>query len=284
MKKYVVVTGVSTGIGFATTKELITRGFHVFGSVRKDTDGIRVKAELGEEFTPLLFDVTDSEALSKAVEQVQNTVGTQGLAGLVNNAGVAPSGPIMHASLDDVRQTFDINVFGLLAVTQAFLPLLGARLDSPHPPGRIVNISSISGGMVFPLLATYAMSKHAVEALSDGLRRELFMYGIHVSAVEPGTIKTAIWDKGVLQETDNNHNETDYAGVVANMSELFAKEIKNAKSSKVVTDAICHALQSSRPKARYPLTGMWYAAKLIPNWLLDKLMIKVAGLQNKMGR
>ena len=132
MTKAVVITGVSTGIGFATAQMLIARGYRVFGSVRKAADGERVREQLGEAFTPLLFDVTDSAALPAAVAQVQATVGEQGLAGLINNAGVAPSGPLMHASLEEVRQAFEVKVFGLLAVTQAFLPLLGARAGCPH--------------------------------------------------------------------------------------------------------------------------------------------------------
>lgn len=279
MKKAVVITGVSTGIGFATAKELIARGYHVFGSVRKAADGERVKIELGAEFTPLLFDVTDTTALPAAVALVQAAVGKQGLAGLVNNAGVAPSGPLMHTALNDVRQAFEINVFGLLAVTQAFLPLLGGRADAPHPPGRIVNLSSISGGVAFPLVALYAMTKHAVEALSDGLRRELSIYGISVSAIEPGAIKTPIWDKSPQSPSDNPYAGTDYAEAMAAMPAFLAHELKTAKPIKVVTDAICHALEAAKPKPRYPLLGLWYVRNFLPDRLLDRIMIKTVGLK-----
>jgi len=279
VKKSVVITGVSTGIGYATAKELIARGYHVFGSVRKEADGARVQQELGKAFTPLRFDVTDTEGLPVAVAQVQAAVGDQGLAGLVNNAGIGPTGPLMHTSLDEIRLAFEINVFGMLAVTQAFLPLLGARADAKHPPGRIVNLSSIAGGVAFPLTVLYAMTKHAVEALSDGLRRELSIYGIEVSAIEPGAIKTEIWDKGSQAQADTRYAHTDYADAMAGMPDFVAKQVKNAKPIKVVTDAICHALEARRPKTRYPLLSLWYAGKLLPDRLLDRLTIKTMGLQ-----
>ncbi len=279
MSKFIVVTGASTGIGFATAKVLIERGYQVFGSVRKEADGLRVQQALGSAFTPLLFDVTDHAALPAAVAQVAAAVGSNGLAGLINNAGVAPTGPLMHAPMDEVRHTFEVNVFGMLAVTQAFLPLLGARQNADQPPGRIVNLSSISGGVAFPLVALYAMTKHAVEALSDGLRRELSIYGISVSAIEPGAIKTPIWDKINPAEIDSRYAHTDYAKAMEYMPKMVASELKNAKPIKVVTDAIIHALEANNPKTRYPLVGLWHARNLIPDRLFDRIAIKMTRLK-----
>ena len=280
MQRSVVITGVSSGIGLATAEELIERGYRVFGSVRKQADGDRLRERLGSRFSPLLFDVTDDASLAEAAMQVRAAVGDRGLQGLINNAGIAPNGPLMHATKEEVRRTFEINVFGVLSVTQAFLPLLGARRDCPHPPGRIVNLSSISGGVTFPLVAVYAMSKHAVEALSDGLRRELSIYGIEVSAVEPGSIKTAIWDK-VMSDRDIERRlaQTDYAEAMANFQHVIGKELKQAKPMHVVTDAIIHALEAPRPKPRYPLVGLWYLGKIVPVRLLDRLMVKLTGLK-----
>lgn len=275
MNKCVVITGASTGIGYATARVLIDKGYHVFGSVRREADGERVQRELGSAFTPLLFDVSDPAAIAAAVEQVAAAVGDRGLAGLVNNAGVAPTGPLLLAPMEEVRHTFETNVFGLLAVTQAFGSLLGARMDAPHPPGRIVNLSSISGGVAFPMLSLYAMSKHAVEAMSDGLRRELSIYGISVSAVEPGSIKTPIWDKVEQQREDTRFANTDYATAMASIPDVVASEMKQAKPMSVVTDAICHALESRKPKSRYPLVGLWHARKIIPDRALDKIAIKM---------
>lgn len=279
MNKNVVITGVSTGIGYAAAKTLIARGYRVFGSVRKAADGERVRQQLGANFTPLLFDVTDHAALPAAVAQVKAAVGADGLAGLINNAGVAPSGPLLHFPIDELRAAFEVNVFGMAAVTQAFAPLLGARRDCPHAPGRIVNLSSISGGVSFPLVAVYAMTKHAVEAYSDGLRREVSIYGITVSAIEPGAIKTPIWDKAPQPgQVDPRYAATDYAEAMAGLPAMVAKELKSAKPMSVVTDAIVHALEAPTPKTRYPLVGLWHLRNLIPDRLLDRIAIKHVGL------
>jgi NAD(P)-dependent dehydrogenase (short-subunit alcohol dehydrogenase family) len=279
MQKAIVITGASTGIGYAAAKALLARGYRVFGSVRKAADGERLQRELGGGFTPLLFDVTDHAALPAAVATVAAAVGEQGLAGLVNNAGIAHNGPLMHVPLDEFRKVFEVNVVGALAVTQAFLPLLGARKNCPHPPGRVINITSISGGVTFPLFATYAVSKHGMEALSDGLRRELAMYGVEVSAIEPGTIKTPIWDKAPKDEVDTRFAGTDYATVMASLPTLVARQLKGAKPVSVVTDAIVAALESPKPKTRYPLVRLWYLSKVLSDRALDRLAIKQIGLR-----
>jgi len=272
----VLITGVSTGIGFDTARELITHGFRVLGSVRKIEDGTRVKKALGEHFTPLWFDVTDASAIERAVPQVQEIVGSAGLAGLVNNAGIAPSGPLMHMPIEEFRRCIDINVFGVLLVTQAFLPLLGARKNCPHPPGRIVNLSSISGGVAFPLVGAYACSKHALEAMTDALRRELGIYGIEVVAIEPGSIQTPIWEKA--QAADPRYAETDYADAMAKMPAFAAEESRKGKPVTVVSAAIRDALTSPRPKTRYPLTPLWTVRKLVPTRALDRIARKAIGL------
>jgi len=272
----VLITGVSTGIGFDTARELIAHGFRVLGSVRKAEDGTRVKQALGEHFTPLLFDVTDADAIARAVPQVQEIVGPAGLAGVVNNAGVAPSGPLMHMPIEEFQRCIDINVFGVLRVTQAFLPLLGARKNCPHPPGRIVNLSSISGGIAFPLVGAYACSKHALEAMTDALRRELGIYGIQVVAIEPGSIQTPIWEKA--QAGDPRYAKTDYADAMAKMPEFAAEENRKGKPVTVVSAAIRAALTSRRPKTRYPLTALWTVRKLVPTRTMDRIARKAIGL------
>lgn len=274
--KTVLITGVSSGIGFATARELIARGCRVLGSVRKPADAERVAGELGEGFTPLLFDVTDATAIAATVPQVERLVGDGGLTALVNNAGVAPSGPLMHTPLAEFQHAFDINVFGVLRVTQAFLPLLGARRNCPHPPGRIVNLSSTSGGVTVPLVATYSATKHALESLTDGLRRELSIYGIAVIAIEPGATRTAIWDK---IETDSRFADTDYAEAMAKLPTLVARQVRDAKPVEAVSRTICEAILSPRPRPRYPLEALWYVRHLIPDRLFDRLLCAASGLK-----
>jgi NADP-dependent 3-hydroxy acid dehydrogenase YdfG len=128
MLQYVLITGVSSGIGLATAENLLKHGFYVFGSVRKAEDGQKVRDLLGDNFAPLIFDVTDAHAIEQSLQIVKSVIGDQlGLYGLVNNAGISVSGPMMHVDLEDLRHQFEVNVFGALKVTQIFLPLLGAQ-------------------------------------------------------------------------------------------------------------------------------------------------------------
>src|SRR5438132_10072560 len=192
----VVITGASTGIGWATAKLLLDRGFRVFGSVRKQADVDRLSKQFGANFTPLLFDVTDEAAVLVAARQVRAALGGETLTGLVNNAGIAVAGPVLELSADDFRRQMDINVIGPVIATQAFGPLLGADPSLKGPKGRIVMISSVAGKNGNPLSAPYCTSKHAIEGLSESLRRELMLFGIDVIIVAPGPVRTPIWSKG----------------------------------------------------------------------------------------
>lgn len=274
MAGYVVITGASTGIGRAAAEDLVARGYHVFGSVRRETDGATLKAAIGDSFTPLLFDVTEGAAIQKAATQVEQQLNGKGLAGLINNAGIAIPGPLMHLPLEDFRRQLEINVTGTLAVTQAFLPLLGAKKNPTHPPGRIINISSVSGKIVYPFLVPYAVSKHALEALSDGLRRELLIYGVDVIVIEPGSIKTPIWDKAAEEDTGRFAN-TDYAKIIKETQEYFVKQGRNGMPVEVVTKAIREALEAERPKTRYALPRKWFSGWLIPRLLPDRMLDRI---------
>jgi NAD(P)-dependent dehydrogenase (short-subunit alcohol dehydrogenase family) len=208
--KHVVITGSSSGIGRAAVQDLVAHGYHVFGSVRRQADATELQSQLGQNFTPLLFDVTDEAAVQAAADKVSDLLNGQGLSGLVNNAGIGGGGPLMHQPLTEVQRMFEINVLGALRVTQAFLPLLGARFPQLHPPGRLVNISSIAGRIALPFLGAYAGSKHALEALSDSLRRELALYGIDVIVIEPGSVKTPIWERLEREGFANKYVDTHY--------------------------------------------------------------------------
>jgi len=272
--KYVVITGASTGIGYDAARCLIEHGFHVFGSVRKQADGERVQRELGEQFTPLLFDVTDGAAVETAVSQVAQTVSGDGLAGLVNNAGIAVAGPLMYLSLAEFRQQFEVNLFGLLDVTQKFLPLLGAVPDATHPPGRIVNISSISGRVAYPFMGPYAASKHALEAMSDALRRELMLFGVDVVLIEPGSVRTPIWDKA--QELDiEQYSHTPYTGILEGMKSVFVNRGKTGIPVEKVSQAVYTALTAKKPKTRYLIARKLLTGWLLPHYLPDRLFDQI---------
>jgi NAD(P)-dependent dehydrogenase (short-subunit alcohol dehydrogenase family) len=171
-----VITGASTGIGWATAKLLLERGYRVFGSVRKQADADRLSGEFGEHFMPLIFDVTDEAAVLAAARQVREALNGETLAGLVNNAGIAVAGPMLELSADEFRRQMDVNVIGPVIATQAFGPLLGSEASLKGPRGRVVMISSVAGRNGNPLTAPYSASKHALEGLSESLRRELMLF------------------------------------------------------------------------------------------------------------
>ena len=280
--KNIAITGVSTGIGYATAEALLGRGYRVFGSVRKQVDADRRQAAWGEHFTPLLFDVTNEGAILLAAEQVTNAIGHEGLSGLVNNAGIAVPGPILDLPVDEYRRQFEVNLFGQIAVTRAFLPLLGARKSYPYPPGRIINMSSVSGKIAYPFLSAYAASKYALEAFSDSLRRELTLYGIDVIVIEPGAISTPIWDKADAIDTAP-FADSDYADTLARMVKGMVKMGNNAQGPEAVAHAVIDALESRRPKTRYALptsrlTGWWLPRYLPTRWF-DRLVARRLGMR-----
>lgn len=277
--KNVVITGVSKGIGRSTTEELIHRGYQVFGSVRKREEAERLQEELGLQFTPLIFDVRDSTAISTAVAEVKESVGKEGLHALINNAGIAIPGPLMYTPLADFRAQFEVNLFGLLDLTQQFLPLLGAAKDAQHPPGRIINISSISGKIAYPFMGGYAASKHALEALSDSLRRELMIYGIDVILIEPGTTNTPIKDK--YKEQIAQYAATDYSEMVAGLEQQFAERERTGLPVEKVVKAICKAIETEEPKTRYAIPRKFLTGWLIPRWLPDRWLDRFVA--NRLG-
>lgn len=266
--KRVLVTGVSTGIGYATAKDLIAAGYQVFGSVRSREDARRVSVEFGHSFTPLLFDVTDREAVQEAAAEVAGLLDGENLTALVNNAGITTPGPLLHMPLETFRQTLETNVTGLLHVTQQFAPLVGARRDAARPRGRIINISSVSGRVAYPFMGAYAASKHAVEALSDALRRELLIYDVDVILIEPGTVRTPIVTK--FAEQVRQYLNTDYGPILSRLEEQVEDREQSALPVEAVTRVIRTAIESPRPKTRYPIPRKRISGWLIPRWLPDR--------------
>lgn len=222
--------------------------------------------------TPVVLDVTDADSIRDASDAVSRALGDEGLAGLVNNAGIAVSGPLEFLEMSEIRRQFDVNLFGQVAVTQAFLPLL-RRANG----GRIVNMSSISGRIAAPLLGPYSMSKFALESFSDALRRELEPFGLSVSVVEPGVIKTPIWDKGVDSSKERVARMPAralelYGGRIETLRKLAQEMGERGAPPDEVAKAVHHALVSKRPRTRY-LVGFdaKLTAKLV--WLLPDRVI-----------
>ena len=274
---YVLVTGASTGIGHTCAVRLDRLGYAVFAGVRQPEDGTRLQQEASARVVPVQLDVTKPAEIAAAAALIRETVGDRGLAGLVNNAGVAGGGPIEFVPVDAVRRIFEVNVFGLLAVTQACLPMLRTAR------GRVVNIGSIAGRAVSPMVVPYGMSKHAVEALTDGLRLELGQAGIHASVIEPGAVKTPIWDKGVeaLGDTERSLPPEALERYEAKLK-IFGKVLAHLNdrgvSPELVADAVVHALEADPPKTRY-LIGTdakirAFITRFLPNRVVDGLVLR----------
>jgi NAD(P)-dependent dehydrogenase (short-subunit alcohol dehydrogenase family) len=279
--KSVVITGASTGIGWATAKLLLDKGFRVLGSVRKQADADRLKGEFGANFTPLLFDVTDEPAVLAAAREVRAALGGETLAGLVNNAGIAVPGPVLELSADEFRRQMDVNVIGPIISTQAFGPLLGVDASLKGPKGRIVMISSVAGKNGNPLTPAYAASKHAIEGLSESLRRELMLFGIDVVIVAPGPVKTPIWSKGQQEFDMGKYRNSPYLPsmqkVTAYMQHLDSIGLPPEKIAEVVYDA----LTLPKPKVRYqvaPDPMRHLITNVLPKRMVDKIIAKRVGL------
>jgi NAD(P)-dependent dehydrogenase (short-subunit alcohol dehydrogenase family) len=273
----VVVTGTSTGIGFATCQALIRRGFRVFGSVRTQGDADRVGKQLGTNYVPLIFDVTDVESVNKAAAQVKQATGERRLAGLVNNAGIEVAGPLAHLPLERFRLQIEVNLLGVHAVTQAFLPLLGTDPKSVGQPGRIVNISSVSGRLAAPFVGAYAASKFGLEGYSDSLRRELMLFEIKVVLIEPGAVVTPIWDKaeGVVVE---QFPDTPWNRSLRLFAERAMKEAKSGFQPEKIAELIWRVLTIRRPRARYAIVPNrlveWSIPLRLPTEFLDYSIAK----------
>jgi len=280
-KKSVVVTGASTGIGWATVKVLLQKGFRVYGTVRKQADAERLKAEFGSGFRPLLMDVTDKAAVESAAAQVAAELGQERLSGLVNNAGIAVPGPLMHLSLEAYRHQLEVNVIAPLLVTQVFGPLLGTDRSRIGPPGRIVQISSVGGKMGAPFLGAYAASKHALEGMSESLRRELLLYGIDVILIGPGSVATPIWDKAEGDDF-SQYGKTDYAHSIRRFSQYFIAAGRKGFPPERIGESVLVALTAKNPRVRYAVVPHrfmnWTLPGLLPKRVLDRMIGKRTGL------
>ena len=272
----IVITGVSTGIGFGAAKEFVTHGYQVFGSVRREADAARLKAELGDNFTPLIFDLTDIEAVRSAACQVEKIIGDRSLNGLINNAGIATSGTLMHQPLEEIRLQFEVNVIGQIGVTQAFLPLLGARKNHNVKPGRIINISSVVGKLAVPFLGAYVGSKHAFEGVSHSLRRELQLYGIDVIIIAPGAVSTAIWDKESAQDI-SKYLTTDYAESATIFQKHFVEQGKKGYPPEVFGKFIRKVFETPNPKTKYAIVPNLLLNWSIPTALPDRWLDRIIG-------
>lgn len=276
-KGSVVITGASTGIGYACAVGLDARGYRVFAGVRKEEDAERLRAAASDRLTAQILDVTSREQIAASAEAVASA--GEPVAGLINNAGITVNGPIEFIGLDDLRWQMEVNVIGLVAVTQAFLPQLR------QSKGRIINVSSVGGFSVTPMLGPYCASKFAVEAISDALRRELRPAGIEVVVLQPAAIATKIWEKGRNASMNFIANAPEgliehYSTLLQAISKYAVDAEKRAADPKIVLDAVIDALESARPKTRYRMgdgVGQRVFLKMLPDRWADRTIAKATG-------
>jgi NAD(P)-dependent dehydrogenase (short-subunit alcohol dehydrogenase family) len=250
----VVITGASTGIGEACALRLDAAGFRVFAGVRRTSDAEALAAKGSARLSPILLDVADPESIHQAVDAVRGAIGSQGLAGLVNNAGISASGPLEFLPLGTLRNVLEVNVVGQLAVTQGFLPMLR------DGQGRVIMVGSILGLVALPLGGAYAASKFALEGLSDVLRLELAAAGITVSIIEPGAIATPIWSKGVgladdllarLSTDDRQTLEARYGDMLGAARTGAQRSAERGLAPDAVAQVVEDIFAARRPSARY---------------------------------
>jgi NAD(P)-dependent dehydrogenase (short-subunit alcohol dehydrogenase family) len=281
--KDVVVTGVSTGIGYATTKVLISNGFRVFGSVRKQADADRLQKRFGGDFVPLIMDISDADAVHQAALRVGSMIGDRNLIGLVNNAGIVVGGPLLYMRPSEYRRQVEVNMISPLVVIQAFAPFLGTDKKRQGPAGRIVNMSSSTAKVVIPLLGAYSSSKSGLEGMSDALRRELMLFGIDLVIIEPGTVNTEMYDKGEKEDL-SEFKQTEYWGAIQNFQKFIVTEARtNGLPPQRLGEAVHLALTTPKPKARYVVVPQcfknWTVPRLLPTRMLDLGLAKQLGLE-----
>ena len=268
----VLVTGTSSGIGRGLCQALIEKGYKVFGTVRNRKDATELKKEFGENLDALLVDVTDEKQVIKAKERVQNYLNGKPLTALINNAGIATLGPVEFLPTSDFKKQIDTKILGTFLCTKIFLPLLGTDNNLIGNPGRIVNISSILGGKIgSPFMSGYCASKHAVEAFSESLRRELKPYRIKVIIVAPGSVSTPIWKEVKKQKDQNKYHKTKYGISFKKILNSLESFDQNSLSMKQLTSIIIKSIEIKNPKIRYnptkdPIQKLW---PYIPKKIMD---------------
>ncbi len=270
--KSVFITGASTGIGEAIALRLAKANWKVFAGVRNDDDGARLQ-DKNAGIVPIRLDVTKQDEIEAAAQQVSDALDGHTLSGLVNNAGIAQMGPLTIQPMEEIRAHFEVNTLGAIAVCQAFAPLLGQDRSRRGRPGRIINITSMGGQIASPFLGAYTATKHAMESVTDSLRRELRMFGIDAIVVGPGAVKTPIWKKA-QKEGGPPYQDTPWANAIASFLDTMVKSGENGLPVEDIAEVVETALTDPRPRARYnpvphKLTN-FYLLKAMPKRCLDR--------------
>jgi short-subunit dehydrogenase len=291
LRKSVIVTGASSGIGKATVIRLIRSGYQVFGLARRydklvtlfSSESVSKDNKKEDLYIPIEFDITKPEKFNDILDIIVSTANENTVYGLVNNAGYVEPGAIEDISMNNLRDQFETNFFGLVGFTKKVLPLMIRRNEGG---GRIVNVSSLAGLISLPLIGAYSATKYALEAVSDALRLEVWNKNIKIITINPGVIETDIYDVLRKRKEDlinnnnnNNNNNSGYSRFVGAYNKYFSKKNYDGLKSSVVADVICSSISSPNPKQKYIIgsTKEKIAVRLrpfIPDNLLSSLLAK----------
>jgi len=274
MMKYILVTGVSTGIGYDIVKYFLDLDYFVFGSVRTQKDKKRVEDEFGLNFKALIFDVLNEKDIKSSYYEVEKIIGNGSLTALVNNAGYAQGGPLALLSSQEFEKQIQVNLFGVRNVINTFLPLLGASKNFQAKAGKIINISSISGVFNTPMNGAYCVAKHALESMAEVYRRELMMYKIQVVSIQPGPIESDLWKKNI--GSLHAYYESDYGIMAKNTDKIMINAEKDALKARVISKLVHKIIQTKSPKLSYIVNknkiSTIIMVKYIPTIIVDKLL------------
>lgn len=271
MKGYVCITGISTGLGRCIALSLCKNGYHVVGTVRKASDKQELEDLKLENLSVVICDVTRISEVAQLVKVVEDLTNGQGLKALINNAGIVESGPLMYLDENRMSHQMEVNLLGVHRVTKGLFPILKNTKDS-----RIIMMSSISGFISFPFTGAYAASKFALEGYSDALRREVAIFDIKVTIIEPAAVRTPIWMKSASVTTA--FRETPYADVLTNSGHILKKNSEESMDPEHVAEVVLRNLEAKSPKIRHLVAPRpwiyWLIGRVIPNNIVDRLMIR----------
>ncbi|RMH61521.1 MAG: SDR family oxidoreductase [Calditrichaeota bacterium] len=264
--KHVFITGISSGIGRELVRAFQGAGWMVHGSVRNPEDADAVRRAFPNNVFPTIMDVTDESAIQAAAKETAARC-DGALALLINNAGIAVSGPAALIPTEAWRRQFEVNLFGVMTVTRAFLPLL------QQGNGRIFNISSVSGRLAYPFLAPYVASKHALEGASQSLRRECLALGVDVVLIAPGSVKTPIWEKESATTIPSEYDLPPWDTLLRRIQKMMLRNAESGlNADKLARHILCIA-HKKRPRSRYTFVRHAWRNWRIPYYFLSDRML-----------
>ncbi|MBT8229745.1 MAG: SDR family NAD(P)-dependent oxidoreductase [Bacteroidia bacterium] len=270
-EKWILITGVSSGIGLDAARHLCSLNYNVIGTVRKLDDKKKLEAQLPDRFHCILLDVTNKNQIAEGIKEVDRILGGKKLDCLVNNAGIVKPGPLELIRDEDFEHQMDVNVSGVRNMTNACLPFMYQNDDKRK--SKIIFISSVSGLFAAPFNGAYCISKHALECMVDIYRRELMIYKIDCIAIQPGPVKSKIWEKTI--GTFEPYLNSQYGHIAHKADRIIQSSEKNALPVEFISKKIQKVIESAKPRTRYMVHTNKIGVKLLSGWIPDRIVDKM---------